>query len=376
MWTLHMMVCYKPTLRLLALLSLAAGCYHLSFDWDSGTGSDTGQQPQGGFGPDAPGGYGGAGVMDAPTIPEDSLAASGGASGGGSGGAAGVGGSTTGSVSGPSGGSMADGGSGGGIVPTGGVVSSGGSIPPDGRGATGGATSTGGIASTGQGGDGTGGSGTGGSGTGGTGTGGTSVCGKGQVKPSQVVIMGDTFYGIAPQYIQNRIQDDARTAGSLGPTDTYRNVAVAGGTLNSVATTEWDNATQDGASVEDVIMNGGGNDCLAVAGTSGCTSCPDTFKTLLSNMAAAGVRDVIYTRYPEPGSPPGSNASLKACFDATMPIMQTVCEGATGLRCHWVDLRPVWEINDTTDGLHPTQSGGNHVGDAIWAEMVKDCIAQ
>jgi hypothetical protein len=68
---------------------------------------------------------------------------------------------------------------------------------------------------------------------------------------------------------------------------------------------------------------------------------------------------------------------LKACLDATMPNMQTVCSGVTGLRCHWVDLRPVWQTNDVlSDGLHPTQSGGDHVGDLIWSEMVKDCMAQ
>ena len=93
-------------------------------------------------------------------------------------------------------------------------------------------------------------------------------------------------------------------------------------------------------------------------------------------MATAGVQEVIYTRYPEPGNPPGSNATLKGNLDILMPKMQTVCEGTTAPKCHWVDLRPVWVNGDTSDGLHPTQSGGNHVGDAIWAEMVKDCIAQ
>ena len=59
-------------------------------------------------------------------------------------------------------------------------------------------------------------------------------------------------------------------------------------------------------------------------------------------MGTAGVKEVIYTRYPEPGGPPGSNASLKACLDGTMPMMQTTCEGSTSPKCHWVDLRPVW----------------------------------
>lgn len=210
-----------------------------------------------------------------------------------------------------------------------------------------------------------------------TGGGSSGSCQKGQIKPAEVVIMGESFYAIAPQYIQNRIQDDARTAGALASGATYRNVAVSGQNMNYIATTEWTNATQGGASVKNVIMDGGGIDCLTGGGSGGCTTCPDTFKTLLGKMVTAGVQDVIYTRYPEPGSPPGSNASLKACLDATMPNMQTVCQGVTGLRCHWVDLRPVWQTGDVlSDGLHPTQSGGNHVGDLVWSEMVKDCMAQ
>jgi hypothetical protein len=186
--------------------------------------------------------------------------------------------------------------------------------------------------------------------------------------------MGESFYAIDPQYIQNRIQDDARKAGSLGASDKYRNVAVSGQNMNYIATTEWTAATQGGVSPKWIIMDGGGIDCLT--GGSTCSTCASTFKTLLGKMGTAGVQEVIYTRYPEPGNPPGSNASLKACLDSTMPGMQTACEGSTSPKCHWVDLRPVWVNGDTTDGLHPTQSGGEHVGDLLWSEMVKECFAQ
>ena len=185
--------------------------------------------------------------------------------------------------------------------------------------------------------------------------------------------MGESFYAISPQYIQNRIQDDARKAGSLGASDKYRNVAVSGQNMNYIATTEWTAATQGGASVKWVIMDGGGIDCL---NGSSCPTCASTFKTLLGKMGTAGVQEVIYSRYPEPGNPPGSNAALKSCLDATMPMMQTTCEGSTSPKCHMVDLRPVWVNGDTSDGLHPTQSGGDHVGDLIWSEMVKECFAQ
>ena len=231
-----------------------------------------------------------------------------------------------------------------------------------GRGGSGGATGGGGS---------TGVAGT--TGGGGSGAGGAGACQKGQTKGSDVVIMGESFYAIAPQYIQNRIQEKARAAGSLGASDKYRNVAVSGQNMSYIAGTEWTAATQGGATVKWVIMDGGGIDCL---NGGSCPTCMSTFKTLLGKMATAGVQEVIYTRYPEPGAPPGSNASLKACLDGFQPGMQTTCEGSTSPKCHWVDLRPVFVSGDTTDGLHPTQSGGNHVGDLIWSEMVKECFAQ
>jgi len=256
-----------------------------------------------------------------------------------------------------------------------GSAGSGGASPAGGA-STGGTSSSAGASSGGTSSGGMSGGGTGGkSGGAGSGAGGmsTGTCQKGLIKPAEVVIMGESFYAIAPQYIQKRIQDNARKAGSLGASDTYRNVAVSGQNMNYIATTEWTAATQGNASVKFVIMDGGGIDCLS---GSSCPTCGSTFKTLLGKMATAGVQDVIYTRYPEPGAPPGSDAALKSCLDATMPAMQTTCEGSTAPRCHFVDLRPVWKTGDTTDGLHPTQSGGEHVGDLLWSEMVKGCFAQ
>jgi hypothetical protein len=289
------------------------------------------------------------------------------AGGSGSAGNSGAGGSTGPGTGGDGAGGVTGGGGRGG---RGGTTGGGGMT--GGRG--GGAGGRGGAAGTGIAGSGAG--GTGATGTGGvTGGGGSGACQKGQTKGSDVAVLGESFYAISPQYIVNRIQDNARKAGSLGASDTYHYVAVSGQNMNYIATTEWTAATANGGMPKWIIMDGGGIDCLNGGGAT-CTTCSNTFKTLLGKMGTAGVKEVIYTRYPEPGNPPGSNASLKGCLDATMPMMQTTCEGSTSPKCHWVDLRPVWVNGDTTDGLHPTQSGGNHVGDLIWSEMMKECFAQ
>jgi len=291
-------------------------------------------------------------------------------SGSSAGGAIGTGGTSS-SAGAATGGATVSGGSGNQAGGSGGMSTSTGGM------STGGMSTGSGGMSTGGGGAGKGGTGSGGAlAMGGASTGGqtSGTCQKGQVKPAEVVIMGESFYAIDPKYIEKRIESNAQKAGSLGANATYRNVAVSGQNMNYIATTEWTAATQGGASVKFVIMDGGGIDCLS--GGSTCSTCASTFKTLLGKMATAGVQDVLYTRYPEPGAPPGSNASLKACLDSTMPSMQTTCEGSTSPRCHWLDLRPVWVAGDTTDGLHPTTSGGDHVGDLIWSEMVKLCLAQ
>lgn len=199
---------------------------------------------------------------------------------------------------------------------------------------------------------------------------GSGDCKKGQVAAKEVAIMGESFYAMAPQYIQKRIEENAKKAGAIGSGDSYRNVAISGQPM-SVVVGEFDTALKGGP-VKVVIMDGGGIDCMS----SSCPNCPNLFKTVLEKMATNGVQSVIYTRYPEPGAPPGSNATLKKNLDALMPEMEKVCKASTNPPCYWVDLRPVWQTGDTTDGLHPTQSGGNHCGDAIWAEMVKQCIAQ
>ncbi len=283
------------------------------------------------------------------------------------GGAAPVTGGAMGTTGGAPGGSPGGGGTTGGVAPGGS-----GGVPAAGAGGSAAGAPAGGKGGAAAG---AGGSAAGSGGGGASGGKSSGMCEKGRIKGSEVVIMGESFYAIAPQYIQNVIQKLAREAGALDANESYRNVAVSGQNMAYIANQEWTAATQGNAAVKFVIMDGGGIDCLASNGAA-CSSCPGTFEDLLERMADYGVEDVIYTRYPEPGNPPGSNASLKMCLDATMPNMETVCKASTAPRCHWLDLRPVWMNGDTTDGLHPTQSGGDHVGGLIWSEMVKLCLAQ
>ena len=195
-------------------------------------------------------------------------------------------------------------------------------------------------------------------------------CEKGKIKASEVIVIGESFYAIN-RNILNQIEKNAKAAQTIGMSDSYRNYSVSGQLLTGTIPSQFDKAIGVGP-VKVVIMDGGGNDCMS----SPCDMCPGVFEKLLKTMADNRVENVIYTRYPEPGNPPGSLTTLKKNLDILMPKMEAVCMKTTAPKCHWVDLRPVWKNGDTTDGLHPTVSGGQHVGDAIWAKMVEQCIAQ
>lgn len=362
-------------LLVLGLVTSALGGCSSSSDSPGGTKGSGGASTSG-----SGGGSGGATSTGGATSSGGASASGGSVSSGGTKGTGGVqetGGTSAGKVDGTGGTSSSAGGMATGGAATGGS-GKGGSSSGTGGGAGGVATGTGGkamgtggAAKGGSTGGGTGGSATGGSTASGGNGGSSGSCQKGQVKASEVVFMGESFYAIDPQYNEKRVEANAQKAGALAAGAKYRNVAASGQPMSYIAGTEWDQAKT--SSVKLVIMDGGGIDCLT---SSSCPTCASQFTTLLGKMATAGVQDVIYTRYPEPGAPPGSNASLKKCLDTVMPTMQPVCEGSTSPKCHWVDLRPVFVAGDTTDGLHPTQTGGDHVGDAIWAEMVKDCLAQ
>jgi hypothetical protein len=361
-----------------------------------GTGSGGVSPGSGGTGGTGSGGVSGTGgtTSSGGTATGGTTASTGGQSGstssgsGGEAGSSGTGGTTssggkaTGGSAGAGTGGAAGGGAGGGSTAQGGDAGTGGRMGSGGRtggqGGAAGGTGTGGRTG-GQGGA-AGGTGTGGStaGQGGaagsTGAGGGGGCVKGGFKGSDLVIFGESFYDWQPPYIKQRMEENARKAGSLGASDSYRQYAVAGQNMSYIANTEYNNAVKAGKFTK-VVMDGGGIDCMS----SSCPTCPDTFKGMLDKLVTQGVDQLIYTRYPEPGNPPGSNASLKGNLDILMPKMETVCKGYTGLKCYWVDLRPLWPAEKdkyTTDGLHPTKTGGDVVGDAIWAEMVKQCMAQ
>jgi len=335
-----------------------------------------------------PGTTGGTGAMGGSSATGGTGANGGTGTGGTGGSTAGTGGSATAG----SGGTGATGGTGtggtGGTLPVAGTGGSsagtGGTVGQAGAGASGAGGMFGGAGTFGAGGRGMGGraaggsSGTGpaggmpgasGSSAGGSGDG---TCTKG-TQGKEVAVIGESFIA-ATHGITKEIESKATAAGALPSGQHYVDNSVSGTTLaNNQIPSQYDKAVQSSGTIKYVLMDGGGNDCLInMNGDAALTAATSLFK----NMADHSTQKIVYFFYPDPI---GSNfASLKTCLDALRPKMKALCDGLTAPKCYWMDLRDTWNGHPeyTSDGIHPTDAGSKATGDAIWNEMVKDCVAQ
>ena len=213
------------------------------------------------------------------------------------------------------------------------------------------------------------------------------TCMKGQVKASEVVMIGDSYIQI-PGTLEGDIEAHARMEGALGATETYRNYAVSGTSLgNGQIPSQYETAKTLNKDIKVVIMDGGGNDvlilnpvCLSAKPAANSASCVMTVQNaisaaqkLLDEAAADGVEDVVYFFYP---SVPAVTGDI---LDYSEPKAQAFCDGAQKPRCHFVSTKAAFAGMSGLiglDNIHPTVQGAQLIADLIWARMVKDCIAQ
>lgn len=264
-----------------------------------------------------------------------------------------------------------------GSSPTGGTPSFSGSTAAGGAGAANGGSGGVSVAGGSSGGAGaaTGGAGAGaGGGSGGSGSPGDCV--KGQTKGNQVAVIGESFIA-ASHGITKQIESDAKAAGSLAQGEQYIDKSVSGTLLSGgggdAIPKQYDKA-KAGGPIKYVLMDGGGNDCLQANNGDAALAAA---QTLFQTMATDKVEKVVYFFYPDPlGS--FASGTLKTCLDALRPKMKALCDGLTGPKCYWLDLRTVWNGHNeyTSDGIHPTPAGDKATGDAIWGVMKQNCVAQ
>jgi hypothetical protein len=230
--------------------------------------------------------------------------------------------------------------------------------------------SAGGTSSGGASGAGMGGASSGSGGQSGGSAGSTGECVTGQTAGDEVVVIGDSFIELSN--ITQTIESHAKDAGSLEQNDGYIDNSTSGSTLSGGIPGQYEQAA-NANTIRFVLMNGGGNDCIADNGDAALAAAEDLF----ASMGEKDVEKVLYFFYPDPV---GSQwqSPLKACLDTIRPTMKAMCDGLTKPKCYWLDQREFWDGHPeyTGDGIHPTDAGGTASGDAIWEAMVEHCIAQ
>lgn len=192
-----------------------------------------------------------------------------------------------------------------------------------------------------------------------------------KIKGSEVLVIGDSFLALSHD-ITKRLEQNAMNAGILDSNDKFRDLSVSGTMLSGGTSpnipTQYQNGVNAGT-VKYVIMDGGGNDCLAGNVNNAVTAA----KTLLDQMAKNNNIKVFYLFYPDPVGNLAS--SLKPKLDTLRPQIQDLVTKSITPKAYFLDLRPTFEGKYSTyimsDGIHPTTAGSNAAADAIWAEMQK-----
>ncbi len=198
---------------------------------------------------------------------------------------------------------------------------------------------------------------------------GNGACPHAQVPASQVVWIGDSWVTIPGNQV-TEVQDRARAAGAIGPTDSYT-VDAANGTLMAQIAGQYaaQQATATPATV--VIMDGGTLDTIMSDTSVTVSDVAATFDQLLASIAKDGtVTSVIYFLVPELPGVPG--------VAALRPLLDQDCSAST-VPCSFVDLTPLWAGHPeytASNGIFPTQAGASAIAGAIWGRMQSSCIAQ
>jgi hypothetical protein len=359
--------------RLFSLLASAVAVFAVAACTDEVTPDDaTGGTMAGGS--TSTGGSGGTGV----TAGQGGTTSTGGTAGGTTGGGAGVAGTaTTGGSGGMAGSASSAGGTSGGSAGSAGTAGT----PAAGAGGASGSPPMGGAAGTaGTGGGAAGGvSGSGGAAAGmagsGAGSGGSSgECVKGVVQPAEVLWIGDSWIEI-PGTQHTSVRDLARAAGALGPNENYAKSSQSGTPINGIINQY--NSYQSGATkVKVLLMDGGGIDVMQGGKTEGSVNgVVDAFEGHLAKVASDGtVEHIIYFLYSQlPASGPGRDVG-----PLLEPGMRAACAAST-VPCYFIYAEELFAGHPEYvggDALHPSNSGGEVIGNAIWEIMVENCIAQ
>lgn len=224
-----------------------------------------------------------------------------------------------------------------------------------------------------------------------------------ETSPDDTVVIGDSYINWASHTLPADLADQA---GEMWPLYAVGGASMATGGIAELIPDQFSDALADNPNIKFVVMDGGGNDVLipdaSFVGGGDCKnsemagSLPvcqqivkqsfDAAAALFKRMAGIGVRDVLFFFYPHvPTNTPIGGDDPNPILDYSLPIIKNVCDDTemqTGgkLRCHFVDMIPVFEGHDpdwfAAGDIHPNSDGSAAMAKAIWGTMKKACMSQ
>jgi hypothetical protein len=222
-------------------------------------------------------------------------------------------------------------------------------------------------------------------------------------KDSDLLVVGDSYinWPATHTFPQDMIE---ASGGQVWRMEAVGGFSMATGGLGSIPAT-FEAAIAADPSSHSVLMSGGGNDIL-VAGladafgqckTDASPTVPHCQKIVADAIAAAdgmmeravtaNIRDVIYFFYPHvPNGTALGGPNPNAILDYALPKVRDFCNGvekksAGKVRCHFVDLVPVFEGKSEAEyffpgDIHPTSKGSKLMAEAVWTKMKEVCVGQ
>ena len=221
---------------------------------------------------------------------------------------------------------------------------------------------------------------------------------------SELVVLGDSYLN----WVTHTFPEDfAREFGGDSRLYAEPGASMASGGIATPVPEQLAMAIADDPEILAGVMTGGGNDILladtlAYPGSDECKEradsptlqvCQDVIaaalmaaKDLTRTGADAGIEDVIYIYYPRiPGALLGIFAtSPNEILDYSMPMARAMCDQTEAdtdgkLRCHFLDLQPIFEGHPdwfADDGIHENATGSAVIAQEIVKLMKARCIAQ
>jgi hypothetical protein len=221
-------------------------------------------------------------------------------------------------------------------------------------------------------------------------------------KPSQIVMIGDSYVNWTTHTFG---ADLAKEAGETWRMYAMGGASMATGGIATLIPDQFESGIRADKDIRVAVMDGGGNDILVPAATwVGGGNCKnradsgnvavcqkivqaslDREQELFERMADVGVRDVVFFFYPiVPNNTLLGGTNPNAIAIWALPKVKTGCDDAyarTGgrLRCHFVDMVPVFKDHPdyfATGDIHPNRSGSAAMAEAVWDTMTSACVAQ